>query len=67
MKLTREQIPEFILIATSSSDGFNQLVEIMLNSLMQHERRIFLDERHRGILYAVNTFEYQRFTIFGSE
>lgn len=44
MELTREQISEFILKATSSSDGFNQLVEIMLNSLMQHERRIFLDE-----------------------
>lgn len=44
MELTREQISEFILKATSSSDGFNQLIEVILNSLMHHERRMFLDE-----------------------
>ena len=44
MELAREQISEFILKDTSSSDGFNQLIEIILNSLMHHERRMFLDE-----------------------
>ena len=44
MELTHEQISEFILKATSNSDGFNQLIEVILNSLMQHERRMFLDE-----------------------
>lgn len=44
MELTREQISEFILKATSSSDSFNQLIEVILNSLMQHERRMFLGE-----------------------
>ena len=44
MELTREQISEFILKATSNSDGFNQLIEVILNSLMHHERRMFLDE-----------------------
>lgn len=44
MEFTHEQISEFILKATSSSDGINQLVEIMLNSLMLHERRIFLED-----------------------
>lgn len=44
MELTHEQISEFILKATSNSDGFNQLIEVILNSLMHHERRMFLDE-----------------------
>lgn len=44
MELTHEQISEFILKATSNSDGFNQLIEVILNSLMHHERRMFLDD-----------------------
>ena len=44
MELTREQVSEFILKATSSSDGFNQLIEVILNSLMLYERSMSLDE-----------------------
>lgn len=44
MELTHDQISEFILKATSSSDSFNKLIEVILNSLMHHERRMFLDE-----------------------
>ena len=47
MKLTHSQISEIISDYTSSSEGFVTLQSLIMNSLMNHERRLFVKE-HEG-------------------
>ncbi len=44
MKLTHSQISEIISHYTSSSEGFVTLQSLILNSLMNHERKLFIKE-----------------------
>ncbi len=44
MKLTHSQISEIISDYTSSSEGFVTLQSLILNSLMNHERKLFIKE-----------------------
>ena len=44
MKLTHSQISEIISDYTSSSEGFVTLQSLIMNSLMNHERRLFIKE-----------------------
>ena len=47
MKLTHSQISEIISDYTSSSEGFVTLQSLIMNSLMNHERKLFVKE-HEG-------------------
>ena len=44
MKLTHSQISEIISDYTSSSEGFVTLQSLIINSLMKHERKLFVKE-----------------------
>ena len=44
MKLTHSQISEIISNYTSSSKGFVTLQSLIINSLMKHERKLFVKE-----------------------
>ena len=44
MKLTHLQISEIISNYTSSSKGFVTLQSLIINSLMKHERKLFVKE-----------------------
>ena len=44
MKLTHSQILEIISNYTSSSEGFVTLQSLIMNSLMYHERELFVSE-----------------------
>ncbi|MDY3935356.1 MAG: IS256 family transposase, partial [Prevotella sp.] len=47
MELTQSQISEIISNYTSSSAGFVSLQSLIMNSLMVHERELFVEE-HEG-------------------
>ena len=47
MELTHSQISEIISDYTSSSEGFVTLQFLIMNSLMNHERKLFVKE-HEG-------------------
>ena len=47
MKLTHSQISKIISDYTSSSEGFVTLQSLIMNSLMNHERKLFVKE-HEG-------------------
>ena len=47
MRLTHSQISEIISDYTSSSEGFVSLQSLIMNSLMNHERKLFVKE-HEG-------------------
>ncbi len=44
MKLTHSQISEILSNYTSSSEGFVTLQSLIMNSLMYHERELFVSE-----------------------
>ena len=44
MELTQLQISEILSNYTSSSDGFVTLQSLIMNSLMKHERDLFVNE-----------------------
>ena len=44
MELTHSQISEFLSNYTSSSEGFVALQSLIMNSLMFHERELFVSE-----------------------
>lgn len=58
MELTQAQISEIIREQASSPSGFNHLVELLLDSLMQHERALYLSS-HEGD--SGNGFRPRRF------
>ncbi len=47
MKLTHSQISEIISDHTSSSEGFVSLQSLIMNSSMNHKRKLFVKE-HEG-------------------
>ena len=55
MKLTHSQISEIISDYTSSSERFVTLQSLIMNSLMNHERKLFVKEHgSREVLSVVN-------------
>ena len=45
MELTQLQISEILSNYTSSSEGFVTLQSLIMNSLMKHERDLFVNEK----------------------
>ena len=64
MKLTHSQISEIISDYTSSSEGFVSLQSLIMNSLMNHERKLFVKE-HEG--EQCNGFRSRRWYSHGFE
>ncbi len=64
MKLTHSQISEIISDYTSSSEGFVTLQSLIMNSLMNHERKLFVKE-HEG--EQCNGFRSRRWYSHGFE
>lgn len=59
MKLTHSQISEILSNYTSSSEGFVTLQSLIMNSLMFHEREVFVsangNEQYNGFRSDVGT------------
>ena len=53
MELTQLQISEILLNYISSSEGFVTLRSLIMNSLMNHERKLFVKEHvSRGVKHC---------------
>ena len=48
MKLTQNQISEFITELTATSQGIQELFTVILNALMKHERTLWQQEQHES-------------------
>ena len=64
MKLTHSQISEFLSNYTSSSEGFVTLQSLIMNSLMFHERELFISENSNE---QCNGFRSRRWYSHGFE
>lgn len=64
MKLTHSQISEIISNYTSSSEGFVTLQSLIMNSLMYHERELFVSENAHE---QCNGFRFRRWYSHGFE
>ena len=53
MKLTHSQISEIISNYTSSSEGFVTLQSLIMNSLMKHERDLFVSENDNVMAFVL--------------
>ena len=63
MNLTKEQISSELTKLAGEKNGYQNLMELMLNSLMKIERDVFLDE-NRELKNKCNGFRGLR--VFGS-
>jgi len=48
MELTREQMSEYITEKTASFEGLQELMTVVLNSLMKHERSVWQESGHEA-------------------
>ena len=64
MELTQLQISEILSNYTSSSDGFVTLQSLIMNSLMKHERDLFVNENEHE---QCNGFRSRRWYSHGFE
>ena len=62
MELTREQISEYITEKTTSFQGLQELMTVVINSLMKHERTAWQQTGHEAANgFRARTLRYQRF------
>ena len=64
MELAHSQISEFFSNYTSSSEGFVTLQSLIMNSLMRHERDLFVTENEHE---QCNGFRSHRWYSYGFE
>ena len=76
MKLTQNQISEFITELTATSQGIQELFSVILNALMKHERTLWQQEQHessngfrprriryKGLEFALKSASYTRWRL----